>query len=325
MLKELSIEIIRKCPNCCIYCSSMSNEHCNESISFDKYKDVINSAIEIGASSVCLSGGEPFLHPDIVRMVDYSFRKGLIVYIYTSGIVFDSNGNRNPIADTVLQHMSGKIAKLIFNIESANIDTYNKIMGTMNCFPHLISSVQQAHRHKIKIEAHFVPMKLNINDIDFTVKFCRNMGIEKISFLRLVLHGRAEQNNKNLSLNTEETEELKQRLKCIANNESGLIRIGVPLSGGGEKRRCEAANGKLNIRYDGLVFACEVFKNNKVTLNKMEISPPSIYDKSIREIYENSEYMKSIRESLNKFKNEEFTCENCIGQYYMNKENWRMR
>ena len=39
MLKEISIEVIRKCPNRCLHCSSCSNENCSEIISFDKFKE----------------------------------------------------------------------------------------------------------------------------------------------------------------------------------------------------------------------------------------------------------------------------------------------
>lgn len=44
MLNEISIEIIRKCPNRCLHCSSYSAENCSEIISFKKFKEVITGA-----------------------------------------------------------------------------------------------------------------------------------------------------------------------------------------------------------------------------------------------------------------------------------------
>lgn len=53
-----------------------------------------------------------------------------------------------------------------------------------------------------------------------------------------------------------------------------------------EECHCEAANGKLNIRYDGKVFPCEVFKNNGVE-PLSDCEPDNIYEKSIEYIYKN--------------------------------------
>ena len=57
MLKEISIEIIRKCPNKCLYCSSFSNENCSEMIPLEKFMEVIDGAQELGLKTVCFSGG----------------------------------------------------------------------------------------------------------------------------------------------------------------------------------------------------------------------------------------------------------------------------
>ena len=65
MLKEISIEIIRKCPNCCLHCSSESHAQCGEIMPYSKFKEVVSDAAKLGAKTICLSGGEPFLHDNI--------------------------------------------------------------------------------------------------------------------------------------------------------------------------------------------------------------------------------------------------------------------
>lgn len=81
---------------------------------------------------------------------------------------------------------------------------------------------------------------------------------------------------------------------------------------------CEAANGKLNIRYDGKVFPCEVFKNNKIpTLDDKILE--NIFDNNIENIYENSDYLKTVRELVKQFSCEN-NCENCLGQYLLKEK-----
>ncbi len=57
MLKEISIEIIRKCPNLCLHCSSESAINCEEIISYEKFISIINGTIDLGLQTVCFSGG----------------------------------------------------------------------------------------------------------------------------------------------------------------------------------------------------------------------------------------------------------------------------
>ncbi|MBD5448830.1 MAG: radical SAM protein, partial [Lachnospiraceae bacterium] len=113
--------------------------------------------------------------------------------------------------------------------------------------------------------------------------------------------------------------QFKQLLEELHEQAEIDIRIGVPLSIDTECHKCEAAKGKLNIKYDGNVFPCEVFKNERMSHCLKEIQPESIYKKPLIDIYTNSSYLSLVREL-----EQEFLCtgkcETCIGQYLINKE-----
>lgn len=318
MLKEVSIEVIRKCPNNCVHCSSMSNRTCEEIIDFNKFKEVVDGTHRLGIETICFSGGEPFLHPQIVEMVKYVSAKNIKSYIYTSGIYMDSNNRYDSLPKVILNEIAPYVTKLIFNVEAAKEETYNRIMGTNGCFSLMQKSVLDAVALNIMAEAHFVPMKLNIDQIDETIVLCKNIGISKISFLRLVSHGRAMNNLNEILLSNEENTLLNEKLIEISKNEVIDIRIGIPLAGEESKNRCEAANGKLNIKYDGGVYPCEVFKNNKIKF-KEGIDVSNIFNEDILSIYTNSNYLKSVREYIKGFSCNP-TCENCVGQYLIDNE-----
>lgn len=87
MVKDLCFEIIDKCPNECKFCSSNSCYTRNTIISFDDFKRVIDYFIfQGGIKELSLSGGEPFLHPDLFKMVEYSKSLGIRTVIFTSGV-----------------------------------------------------------------------------------------------------------------------------------------------------------------------------------------------------------------------------------------------
>lgn len=314
MLKEISIEIIRRCPNNCVHCSSVSDENCTEVLDYDRFIMIVQDAAKLGAKTICLSGGEPFLHSRISDMIKFVASLGLQTYVYTSGIMFNRENQKISIKETILQEISTYVTKLIFNIEAANSITYDQIMGTVDCFEKMQQSIRDASSYEIVTEAHFVPMKLNIDEIDAVVRLCKDLGVSKLSFLRLVLHGRAQKNEVQIALSDKDLQKLKAKLQTLQEQAAPSIRIGVPLSTDASCHKCEAAKGKLNIKYDGKVFPCEVFKNERISQGLNGKQPESIYDKPLFDIYETSSYLNLVRTLSQEFSCSKH-CETCLGQH----------
>ena len=319
MLKEISIEIIRKCPNHCLHCSSLSDECCSEVLEYDLFTSVVRDAAELGAKTICLSGGEPFLHDRITDMVRFVASLGLQCYIYTSGIVYNTEGRRAFIEKDILGSISKDVTKLIFNLEAATARIYDSIMGTTGCFEIMKQSVCNTHEMGIITEAHFVPMRLNISEIREMVVLCKELNVSKVSFLRLVLHGRAQIHESKIALSDEEYKRVQVVLEEMKEQAEVDIRIGVPLSFHSECHKCEAARGKLNIKYDGKVFPCEVFKNERMAYCLKGMQPESIYEHSLADIYHNSPYLQLVRDLEQEFSCSG-ECETCVGQYLISEE-----
>ena len=78
MLKDLCFEIIQTCPNKCKFCSSNSSEEKNTIIELEKFKETVNYFInKSGIEEISISGGEPFLHPNLFEMIIYCKSKGI--------------------------------------------------------------------------------------------------------------------------------------------------------------------------------------------------------------------------------------------------------
>lgn len=87
MVKDLCFEIIETCPNECKFCSSNSCLDKKQIILFDDFKRVIDYFMSKGGiEELSLSGGEPFLHPDLFKIVEYVKLLGIRTVIFTSGI-----------------------------------------------------------------------------------------------------------------------------------------------------------------------------------------------------------------------------------------------
>lgn len=298
-MKHVSIEIIRRCPNNCMHCSSESGPACKEIIDVQKVREVFDGLEKMKVEEVSLSGGEPFLHSDLVDIVKYGKSKGFKINIYTSGIMFNDNNECISLNANILDELSKVgVDKLIFNMQSLKDDVYDKIMGTKGNLPLLIKSIKDTKERNIYTELHFVPMKLNYRDIDQIVDFLNKGKVDKVSFLGLIPHGRAKVNKDKLFLDKDTNLQVKKLLHKL---ESEKVRVGIPLQLEEAECKCTAGRDKLYIKFDGDVYGCEAFKyihlykDNKKT---MEVLPDSIFEKNIKDIFDNSQYLKAAENKI---------------------------
>lgn len=87
MLKDLCFEIIQTCPNECKFCSSNSSKNAQTIVTLENFKKTVNYFMKQGRiGEISISGGEPFLHPDLFEMVRFCKELGIRTVIFTSGI-----------------------------------------------------------------------------------------------------------------------------------------------------------------------------------------------------------------------------------------------
>ena len=166
MIHDISLEITQKCLNNCVHCSSCSNNQCTQFIDYKTICQAVNDMHKIGVKRVCLSGGEPFLHNELEDIVEYINNYNIEINIYSSGIVGYAD-NVSPIAYEEFVRLKNKgLSKIMFNLQSFNRENYDLITNTKNHFSVIIESIENAVKADLYTEIHFVPMKLNINDID---------------------------------------------------------------------------------------------------------------------------------------------------------------
>lgn len=324
MLREITIELTQQCPNSCLYCSSMSSPARTTMLNYGQIVRVIDDAIALGAKAVSLSGGEPFQHHDVLRIIDHIWSKGLQCLVYTSGIVLEQDMTPKSLPDEILSSIMGKVTKLIVNVEAADELTYNTIMGTnFSGFQLMQDTIRKAIAMDITVEAHVVPMKLNVQQLPKIIGLCSQMGIRRVSFLRLVVQGRASANKEWILLSDEETTFAKYLIANSAKENKSNIRLGIPFSDCTKRINCLTGIAKLDIRYDGKVYPCEAFKNDNLS-HIITSEAESICDKTLRDIYKSSEYLSQTRQLLEKFQKED-TCETCMNQYYAKKRNYEYR
>ena len=315
MLSEISIEILQRCPNRCIYCSSHSNPQATHIIPFEIIKNIIDDAKSLGCKTVCLSGGEPFLHPQILDIISYIAKKKLICYVYTSGI-YMKDEVYSSLPNEYIESIRGMVDKVIFNVEADSSTLYDQIMGTdVGGFDMMKKSINDCVSSGLVVETHVVPMQVNFKHLKSIFEMCYQLGVSKVSILRLVLQGRALVNLSLVKLTGEDSREVTKLIKALKEAYKGKVRIGLPYSDSNCRIYCKAASDKINVRYDGNVYPCEVFKDDLLNA-KLGCEPDNVWKDSFYDIYKSSPYLNVVRRRIEAFKKEDGD-ETCYGQFKM--------
>lgn len=315
MLSEISIEILQRCPNRCIYCSSHSNPQATHLIPFEIIKNIIDDAKCLGCKTVCLSGGEPFLHPQILDIISYIAKKRLTCYVYTSGI-YMKDEVYSSLPNVYIEAIRGMVDKVIFNVEADSSALYDQIMGTdVGGFDMMKQSISDCVSSGLVVETHVVPMQVNFKHLKSIFEMCYQLGVSKVSILRLVLQGRALENLSLVKLTAEDSREVTKLIKILNESYKGKVRIGLPYSDSNCRIYCKAASDKINVRYDGNVYPCEVFKDDLLNA-KLGCEPDNVLKDRFYDIYQESPYLNVVRRRIEAFKKEDGD-ETCYGQFKM--------
>ena len=296
MLKDLCFEIIQTCPNKCKFCSSNSSKDKKTIIPIEHFKRAVTYFINQGGiGEISISGGEPFLHPDLFEMVKFCRDNGLRTVIFTSGIKRNS-----AIPTEVIEYIKDKcnhdlqeielnepwnerlknldVNKIVFDWQALDEEIDNDLMGRKALNTYLMDSLIKASRVGLDVDVHFIPMKPNYRQFPDILECLEMAGVKNISILNFVPQGRGLENKQELMLDETELKEFGEILKREKENYSGNIRIGIPLNGR-ISHLCTAGTEKLDIKYDGTILPCPAFKEMNVeTMEKYGIKLHSIYD-----------------------------------------------
>lgn len=254
-MKELTIEITRKCLNNCIYCSSCSTQNTTQSLPKEKIVKLIKDSKKLGFTHINFSGGEPFLSDNLLLYIKTASDLGMITTIYSSGVLI-KDGKKTSISKDILSQIKG-VSKIVFNFQGASDDKYREITGNQHGIYYILKSIYNAYSLNIDMEFNYVPMTINIKDFNEIVEIAGLVNVHKINILKLVVQGRA---SDDLKLNQHiQKEFLEYILKKYNNNSKILIRIGDSFSEC-NKKKCNAGINKIVIRYDGAILPCERYK-----------------------------------------------------------------
>lgn len=273
MIEELSLEITYDCPHNCQMCSSSA---CHPSPLKDEMKtseiqDILfrtkNSSLS--PKNFSLSGGEPLQRADIYTLMRFAKILGYKNLLYTTGQTRDVD--RTHLIDNYdIKNLAELDVKMIFDLQSPDEKTCDKIMGTDGYFDNVVNAIIKCKEAGLEVETHFVPMTLNFKHFFDYLELAKELDIDKVSYLRFVRQGRGHE-NPHLELSKKQFKEL-QFMFIRAEEElepNNIMRLGHPIDRRFlvdphyPIRACRGATDAPLIHPEGSVVMCPAWKELK--------------------------------------------------------------
>ena len=264
--KELLIEICKKCYLDCRFCSSNADEKTLYCLDFDQIKSIINDTNKLNIDNIEISGGEPIVHPDFLKICEYLKANNKKILLYTSGNIKNKE-NLVQIPNKILKRLKElEIDAIRFNLQSHDPLIHNFLTNTSS-FENTLSSLETSIKLGLNTEIHIIPLKQNYKKLSETIQFFKQIGVSKIKFLRFVAHGRGLLNRRSLELNQRQNFELLGQFIKFKQFYGNLIEVGSSFNNSIISkeikicRECNLGKNKTAITSDGKVYPCVSTKN----------------------------------------------------------------
>lgn len=130
---RVQIEILKNCNLRCKHCYVPGTEAIKNIMSLDDIKSIIDKLDEWGIHILQISGGEPFLHPDINEIIDYAYDKNFGIQVFTNATLLEKHINAS---------MVEKVMEFIISVDG-NEEYHDKFRGKAGSFKKTLSSIKK--------------------------------------------------------------------------------------------------------------------------------------------------------------------------------------
>ncbi|HNW38903.1 MAG TPA: radical SAM protein [Candidatus Omnitrophota bacterium] len=203
----------QKCIGCWLYSPLLKEKPdqkiLKQQLSFDGAKQLILSLTELGTKRIRFTGGgEPFMHPEIMKLIEYAKSQGLICCITTNFTLL----NKNKIKELIRLGVD----ELAISLWASNPSTYQKThpgspAGLFEEIKENLIFLAQEKKHKPKTTLCNVICNLNYQEVEAMFKFAIQMKVDGVYFTLLdTLEG-----TQGLLLNPEQKQSVLQQAEQI--------------------------------------------------------------------------------------------------------------
>jgi len=178
------------CRHCWIAPTFEKDGGTGQCLDYGLFESAVVEAIPLGLSRIKFTGGEPLLHPDFLRMVDYAAWKQIKIDIETNGTLVTRSMARHLKEESSLYHIS-------VSIDGASPETHDYMRGVPGSFERAWRGIGYL------VDAGFKPQVImslfpdNVAEMEPLIHLAIKSGCSSVKFNLIQPSGRGAQMKKN--------------------------------------------------------------------------------------------------------------------------------
>ncbi len=170
---EGSMEVTLRCNLRCAHCylgDYRSGIPELRELSLAEIRNILDQITDAGCLDFLLTGGEPFVRPDILEIYDYARKKGLLVTLFTNGTL---------LTPQIADHLADLPPfGMEITLYGATRETYERVTGIPGSFEHCLRGIDLLLERGIRLNLKTMLLTLNQHELEAMRQFSTSRGVE---------------------------------------------------------------------------------------------------------------------------------------------------
>ena len=182
----VSYSITTKCNLTCKHCySEATKDGSPDELSTEQALGLIDDLAGWGIGLLVFDGGEPLLREDLLEIVSYASKKGIMTGVGSNGSFIDEKMSRK-MAEAGVRSVS-------ISLDGANAETHDSFRGKSGSFHEALAGISALRMVGLPFQFNIVIRKGTLSQIPDMLKLAVESGANAVEFFDLVEAGRAKE------------------------------------------------------------------------------------------------------------------------------------
>jgi len=194
------------CRHCWIAPKFQSGANIYPSLPFEILQDIVRQAKALGLSGVKLTGGEPLMHPDILRILRFIRQEDLALTIESNGVLCTPELAR--------EIALGKSSFISISLDGADAETNEWIRGVPGSFNAAVQGIKTLVEAGVRPQIILTIMKKNRHQVEDIIRLAESLGAGSVKYNVMMPCARGEEMHKRgEAVSMEELVEIGRRVE----------------------------------------------------------------------------------------------------------------
>ena len=133
-------------------------------INLETLYNLLREALTLGVSLIDITGGEPFLHPQILEILDMCARYGMFINLYTNATLLNAD---------IIKELDSQypIHSIIVSLDGITSDTHEKIRGVRGIYSAVINNLKLIAESDLSLRINTMIMKDNECEVSDIINY----------------------------------------------------------------------------------------------------------------------------------------------------------